>query len=110
LFALTENNSKRSEKNRKHNALKKEKKKKKKARAAVEGAVVEEEAQNRGEAVAPELVPSFVQGERPVAGDNNDNQALPGGGSYEAESGDEEVELCRCIHCLELEDSLKSEH
>ena len=83
-----------------------QKKEKKKARAAAtEGAVVVEE-EHRSEALAPELAPYSVESERPVADNNNDNRILLVGGFDKVESDDEEVELCRCIHCLELEDSL----
>jgi hypothetical protein len=43
-----------------------------------------------------------------VTGDDNDNTILVGGGFDKAsDSDDEEVELCRCIHCLELDDELE---
>jgi ankyrin repeat protein len=111
--ALKENNdNKKKEDNdnkKKENNRKKKMKKKARAAAAVDGAVKEEEARPQSEAVAPELalLSSSVESERHVALDNT-NQAgtLVGGGFDNVESDDEEVELCRCIRCLELEDSL----
>ena len=98
-------NDNRAEKNRKNNMKKKEKKK---ARAAaIEGAVVEEAPHFRSEALAPELAPSHtVESERPVADDNN-NQTLLVGDFDKLESDDEEVELCRCVRCLKLEEDLR---
>ena len=79
---------------------KKKEKKKQQAIAANEGANVEEEQE--------ELAPSPGPGsERPEA-DSNNRTLQTVGGVDKAESDDSEnweVERCRCIHCLELDNA-----
>jgi ankyrin repeat protein len=95
---LEKSNSKRSEKNRKHNM------KKKKARAASieQGAVEEEQPPLRSEELAPSSGPGH---ERPEADDNNRAalRVVDGVDDYgPSDDSDEEVERCQCVHCLEL--------
>jgi hypothetical protein len=109
---LEENDSmsKRKEKNRKHNVKKKEQKKAR-ADAIEEGAVEEGDLLRRSEGLAPELAfevapSSATERERPEADSADWTLRLRVGGVENAERDDEEVELCRCSVCIELENAL----
>ena len=95
------NNSKRNEKNRKKNTKKKEKKK---ARAASNKAAAEEDAF----LVSEELAPSSGPGSERSEADSNNRTLRDGGVDAESDDSDWEVDRCRCIHCLELDNALAS--